>query len=232
MARCRRRSTTPRRRVDGFIADPNDSLDWLFEVPRDGGSGYDAFREFFADVGAMAMGATTYEWVLDHEQLVERPREVARRGTATTPCWVFTHRAAARRSRTWTSGSSRATCARCTRRWSRRRARRTSGSSAAASSSARSPTRAPGRDLARHAAGLPRRGRAAPPARADLEARHARVCPQGRAAGRCSSTASRRRRRSDRPQRQARAADGRARVHRVRHREREPDGRTSRGCGS
>ena len=77
--------------VDGFIADPNDSLEWLFEVPRDGGSGYDAFREFFADVGAMAMGATTYEWVLDHEQLVEHPEKWAS-WYGTTPCWVFTHR--------------------------------------------------------------------------------------------------------------------------------------------
>ena len=49
--------------VDGFIADTDNSLDWLFEVPRDGGSGYEAFKEFFAGVGAMAMGATTYEWV-------------------------------------------------------------------------------------------------------------------------------------------------------------------------
>ena len=125
--------------VDGFIADPNDSLDWLFEVPRDGGSGYDAFREFFADVGAMAMGATTYEWVLGHEQLVDHPEKWAT-WYGKTPCWVFTHRQLPVLSRTWTSGSSRATCARCTRRWSRRRARRTCGSSAAASSSARSPT--------------------------------------------------------------------------------------------
>ena len=77
--------------IDGFIADPNDSLDWLFEVPRDGGSGYDAFREFFADVGAMAMGATTYEWVLDHEQLVDHPEKWAT-WYGETPCWVFTHR--------------------------------------------------------------------------------------------------------------------------------------------
>jgi dihydrofolate reductase len=77
--------------VDGFIADPNDSLDWLFEVPRDGGSGYDAFREFFADVGAMAMGATTYEWVLGHEQLVDNPEKWAT-WYGETPCWVFTHR--------------------------------------------------------------------------------------------------------------------------------------------
>jgi dihydrofolate reductase len=77
--------------VDGFIADPDDSLEWLFEVPRDGGSGYDAFRTFFADVGAMAMGATTYEWVLDHENLLEEP-ERWQGFYGSTPCWVFTHR--------------------------------------------------------------------------------------------------------------------------------------------
>jgi dihydrofolate reductase len=77
--------------IDGFIADPNDSLEWLFEVPRDGGSGYDAFREFFTGVGAMAMGATTYEWVLDHENLLEEP-ERWHGYYGETPCWVFTHR--------------------------------------------------------------------------------------------------------------------------------------------
>jgi dihydrofolate reductase len=77
--------------VDGFIADPSNSLDWLFEVPADGGSGYEAFRAFFTDVGAMAMGATTYEWVLDHEQLLEQPEKWAT-WYGETPCWVFTHR--------------------------------------------------------------------------------------------------------------------------------------------
>lgn len=77
--------------VDGFIADERNSLDWLFEVPADGGSGYGAFTEFFEGVGAMAMGATTYEWVLEHEQLVDEP-EKWQRWYGSTPCWVFTHR--------------------------------------------------------------------------------------------------------------------------------------------
>ena len=77
--------------VDGFIADTDNSLDWLFEVPRDGGSGYEAFKEFFAGVGAMAMGATTYEWVVDHEKLVERP-ERWHEFYGDTPTWVFAHR--------------------------------------------------------------------------------------------------------------------------------------------
>ncbi|MGN6245442.1 MAG: dihydrofolate reductase family protein [Motilibacteraceae bacterium] len=78
--------------LDGFLADPENSLDWLFEVDTGGESGDDAgFGEFFAGIGAMAMGATTYQWVLDHEDLLAHPeRWTASYGT--TPCWVFTHR--------------------------------------------------------------------------------------------------------------------------------------------
>jgi dihydrofolate reductase len=76
--------------LDGFIADEQNSLDWLFAVER--GEADESFGTFFAQVGAMAMGATTYEWVLDHESLLEHPeRWHAYYGD--TPCWVFTHRA-------------------------------------------------------------------------------------------------------------------------------------------
>jgi dihydrofolate reductase len=77
--------------VDGFIADQNNSLDWLFEVDR-GESGKDTFAAFFAEVGAMAMGATTYEWVVEHERLLEEPGKW-RAFYGDTPCWVFAHRA-------------------------------------------------------------------------------------------------------------------------------------------
>lgn len=75
--------------LDGFIADAHHSLEWLFEVERGGGS--DPFAAFFAGVGAFAMGATTYEWVLEHEVLPERP-EKWREWYGQVPCWVFTHR--------------------------------------------------------------------------------------------------------------------------------------------
>jgi dihydrofolate reductase len=67
--------------LDGFIADPDNSLDWLFTRARepDGPLNYDAF---IAEVGALAMGSTTYEWILDHHE--GWPYEL--------PCWVFTHR--------------------------------------------------------------------------------------------------------------------------------------------
>jgi dihydrofolate reductase len=77
--------------VDGYIADADNSLDWLFEVPRNGGSGAEGFGAFFAGVGAMAMGATTYEWVFAHERLGERPEKWSE-WYGTTPTWVFTHR--------------------------------------------------------------------------------------------------------------------------------------------
>jgi dihydrofolate reductase len=75
--------------LDGFIADESNSLDWLFEVDRN--SGDTSFARFFEDVGAMAMGATTYEWVLAHERLLDEP-EKWRGYYGDTPCWVFTHR--------------------------------------------------------------------------------------------------------------------------------------------
>ena len=77
--------------VDGFIADADNSLDWLFEVPRNGGSGAEGFGDFFGEIGAMAMGATTYEWVFAHERLDERPEKWAE-WYGDTPTWVFTHR--------------------------------------------------------------------------------------------------------------------------------------------
>jgi dihydrofolate reductase len=75
--------------LDGFIADLENSLDWLFTRRRnaDGPLNYD---EFIAAVGAMAMGATTYEWILDHEFAEKDP--VTWKWPYDIPCWVFTHR--------------------------------------------------------------------------------------------------------------------------------------------
>jgi dihydrofolate reductase len=75
--------------LDGFIADPNDSLEWLFsgEQDHDGPLNYAAF---IAQVGALAMGSTTYEWVIDHEFSGNPPEEW--NWPYDLPCWVFTHR--------------------------------------------------------------------------------------------------------------------------------------------
>ena len=76
--------------LDGFIADEENSLDWLFEVDREQ-NGEHSFPDFFAGIGAMAMGATTYEWVLEHDRLLEDPGKW-HGYYGDTPCWVFTHR--------------------------------------------------------------------------------------------------------------------------------------------
>jgi dihydrofolate reductase len=77
--------------LDGYIADEHNSLDWLFEVDRDVERGEHSFADFFAQVGAMAMGATTFEWVLEHERVLDEP-DKWRTWYGETPCWVFTHR--------------------------------------------------------------------------------------------------------------------------------------------
>ena len=76
--------------VDGYIADEGNALDWLFEVDREP-TGDESFGAFFTGVGAMAMGATTYEWVVNHERLLDDPGKW-RGYYGDTPCWVFTHR--------------------------------------------------------------------------------------------------------------------------------------------
>lgn len=73
--------------IDGFIADEHNSLDWLLEVEER----ENRFEPFFADVGAFAMGATTYQWVLDHEKILDQPQKW-REWYGDRPCWIFTHR--------------------------------------------------------------------------------------------------------------------------------------------
>lgn len=74
--------------IDGYIADQRHSLDWLFEVEQPGD---DEFAAFFATIGAFAMGASTYEWILAHEKVAEQP-DKWRDWYGDIPCWVFTHR--------------------------------------------------------------------------------------------------------------------------------------------
>ena len=75
--------------LDGFIADPDNSLDWLFtrKHDEDGPMNYGAF---IAQVGALAMGATTYQWILGHE-FADKPPEQWK-WPYDIPGWVFTHR--------------------------------------------------------------------------------------------------------------------------------------------
>ncbi|WP_372338963.1 dihydrofolate reductase family protein [Actinoplanes sp. RD1] len=74
--------------IDGFTADADESLDWLFEVEE----GIDnPFGAFFSNVGAFAMGAATYEWVLRNDNVLDEP-ENWHEMYGDVPCWVFTHR--------------------------------------------------------------------------------------------------------------------------------------------
>lgn len=69
--------------LDGYIADEHDDLGWLLQV--EGGDADDnPYDEFIKDVGALAMGATTYEWIQRHH-----PGEWFYEDR---PTWVFTHR--------------------------------------------------------------------------------------------------------------------------------------------
>ncbi len=67
--------------LDGFIATPEHSLDWLLsrDVDVDGPMGYTGFR---AGLGACVMGANTWQWILDHDEDPWGP----------LPTWVLTHR--------------------------------------------------------------------------------------------------------------------------------------------
>jgi dihydrofolate reductase len=73
--------------LDGFIADPDNRLDWLMQF---GDEPAGDFATFLAAVGALAMGSTTYEWVLaNHVNASGGPNP----WPYTQPSWVFTSRA-------------------------------------------------------------------------------------------------------------------------------------------
>ncbi len=73
--------------LDGFLATEDDSVEWLYPLASMEHSTYAAF---IADVGALAMGAHTYEWVLRNTEAVVA--EVGSPWPYTQPTWVFTHR--------------------------------------------------------------------------------------------------------------------------------------------
>jgi dihydrofolate reductase len=68
--------------LDGYIADADNSLEWLFHRHREPDGPLD-YASFISHVGALAMGSTSYVWILDH---VDGPWPYE------LPAWVFTHR--------------------------------------------------------------------------------------------------------------------------------------------
>jgi len=73
--------------LDGFIATEDDSLDWLFPL---GDVNDSSYPEFIAQVGAIAMGSSTYEWMLRNADKVAA--EVGASWPYSQPAWVFTSR--------------------------------------------------------------------------------------------------------------------------------------------
>ncbi|MBK8804746.1 MAG: dihydrofolate reductase [Fibrobacteres bacterium] len=73
--------------LDGFLADENHSLEWLLQFG-ELESMKDHYPRFLGKVGAVAMGASTYRWLLDHERMLEDPS----RWPYAMPTWVFSHR--------------------------------------------------------------------------------------------------------------------------------------------
>ncbi len=69
--------------IDGFIATENHSLEWLFPL---GDINDTSYPDFIRDVGALAMGASTYAWMLRHIVAKGQPWPY------TQPTWVFAHR--------------------------------------------------------------------------------------------------------------------------------------------
>jgi dihydrofolate reductase len=73
--------------LDGFIATEDDSLEWLFPL---GDLNASSYPQFIAQVGALAMGSATYEWIVRHAETVAA--EAGSPWPYTQPTWVFTSR--------------------------------------------------------------------------------------------------------------------------------------------
>lgn len=58
--------------LNGWIADPDDSLEWLFAVDQEG-----LPEDRLIPTGATVLveGSTTYQWLLDHEAILEHPEK-------------------------------------------------------------------------------------------------------------------------------------------------------------
>lgn len=76
--------------LDGFIAEPEEKLDWLNEfegagyagAKEDIGDAGDGFPAFIEGIGALVMGAKTYEFMFEYGEWPFGER----------PSWVLTHR--------------------------------------------------------------------------------------------------------------------------------------------
>ena len=75
--------------LNGFLADPDDSLDWLLTIQQEGAPA--DIAAFIDGIGVMVEGSATYEWVRDHEDLLVHP-DRWQQFYGERPTFVFTRR--------------------------------------------------------------------------------------------------------------------------------------------
>jgi dihydrofolate reductase len=73
--------------LDGFIATADHSLEWLFPLGDVNETGY---PQFILEVGSLAMGSSTYEWMLRH--IVNPATGSGAPWPYAQPTWVFSSR--------------------------------------------------------------------------------------------------------------------------------------------
>lgn len=73
--------------LDGFIATEDDSLEWLFPL---GDLNSSSYPVFISEVGALAMGSATYEWMLRNAQKIAA--ETGSSWPYSQPVWIFSRR--------------------------------------------------------------------------------------------------------------------------------------------
>ena len=73
--------------LDGFIATEDHSLEWLFPLAELEATSYPSF---ISEVGALAMGSSTYEWLLQNVVKLGTPSESA--WLYSQPAWIFSRR--------------------------------------------------------------------------------------------------------------------------------------------
>ncbi len=75
--------------LDGFLADRDNGLDWLFQFGNEPTEDYPAFIK---EVGALVMGSTTYEWIHEHYSMLAAGISEPGEWPYAQPTWVFTSR--------------------------------------------------------------------------------------------------------------------------------------------
>lgn len=57
--------------LNGYIADANNSLEWLFQV--ENSEADSDIEAFLNSIDVLVMGSTTYEWLVEHDDLMNNP---------------------------------------------------------------------------------------------------------------------------------------------------------------